>query len=121
MRAKPDAPKDQQLPTDPDATPSTTTTVPPEIPPDVTGTPPAPEEFKRPESLYFIGERLPSGEPVEHLAGYGIDARDYPKGDPWLARLTDDQLKLALDSKLYQRSEPNDRKAEGDDAQDGKD
>lgn len=69
-------------------------------------------KFDRPESLYFVGERLPGGEPAEHLAGYGIDARDYEKGDPWYARLTDEQVKLALDSGLYQRTKPTGAKAE---------
>lgn len=70
----------------------------------------AKDEFKRPEALYFVGERLPSGEPVEHLAGYGVDARDFERGDPMLSRLSDDQLKLALDSKLYRRTKPDSSK-----------
>lgn len=69
-------------------------------------------KFDRPDALFFVAERRPDGEPVEHLAGYGIDARDYQKGDPMLARLTDDQVKLALDSGLYQRSKPTGAKAE---------
>lgn len=89
--------------------PKGTTTTP--APTTTTSTTAAPEPFKRPESLYFVGERLPNGEPVQHLAGYGIDARDYEKGDPWLARLKDDQLQLALDSGLYQRTKPKARDA----------
>lgn len=69
-------------------------------------------KFDRPEAIYFVGERRPDGEPMEHLAGYGIDARDFEKGDPWYARLTDEQVKLALDSGLYQRSKPTGAKAE---------
>jgi hypothetical protein len=68
--------------------------------------------YDRPEALYFVGERLPNGEPVAHLAGYGINAADYEKGDPALARLTDDQVKLALDSGLYQKTNPTGAKAE---------
>lgn len=69
-------------------------------------------KFERPEALYFVGERSPNGEPVEHLAGYGLNAADYEKGDPWLARLTDEQITLALDSGLYQRTKPSGAKAE---------
>lgn len=60
----------------------------------------------RPNALYFVGARYPDGEPVEHLAGYGISARDYEEGDPALARLTDEQVKIALDSKLYSPTKP---------------
>lgn len=81
----------------------------PEPDQDVSGVPGAPEAFKRPEALYFVGALLPNGEPAEHLAGYGLNAADYPPGDPWLARLTDDQIALALSSKLYQRTKPKGR------------
>lgn len=68
--------------------------------------------FDRPDALYFVGPRMPNGEPAEHLAGYGIAARDMEKGDPAYDRLTDDQVKFALDSGLYQRSKPTGAKAE---------
>jgi hypothetical protein len=70
----------------------------------------APKKSARPKALYFVGERNANGEPVEHLAGYGIDARDYDEGDPFLARLTDDQIEIALDSKLYRRTKPDSSK-----------
>jgi hypothetical protein len=58
--------------------------------------------FTRPKALYFVGN-----EAGEHLAGYGLDARDYTEGDPALDRLTDEQVHLALDSKLYRRTKPS--------------
>jgi hypothetical protein len=68
------------------------------------------QTVKRPDALYFIGERLTNGDPVQHLAGYGIDARDFEPGDPFLARLTDEQITMALDSKLYRRTKPDSSK-----------
>lgn len=69
-------------------------------------------KFDRPDALFFVAARRPDGEPFEHLAGYGIAARDYEKGDPALDRLTDEQVKIALDSGLYQRTKPTGAKAE---------
>lgn len=63
-------------------------------------------KFDRPESLYFVGPRMPNGEPAEHLAGYGIAATDLHTGDPAYDRLTDEQVKQALDSGLYKTTKP---------------
>lgn len=87
-----------------DETTTTTTTAAPETP--ATTTTAEPEPFTRPAAMYFVAERRPDGEPVEHLAGYGIAARDYLPGDPMLGRLTDEQMALALDSKLYVTTKP---------------
>lgn len=69
-------------------------------------------QTERPDVLYFVAARRPDGEPVEHLAGYGIPARDLTKGDRAYDQMTDEQVQLALDSKLYQKSKPTGAKAE---------
>jgi hypothetical protein len=82
---------------------------PPDVAPDEPKTKPkgkAKEEFHRPDAIYFVGELLPNGEPAEHLAGYGIPATDLFAGERVYHRLTDDQVKFALDSKLYRRTKP---------------
>lgn len=96
---------------DSEGTTTTTTTAAPTTTTSTTTAEPKAEAFKRPEAIWFVAARRPDGEPHEHLAGYGIDARDYPPGDPMFPRLTDEQVKLALDSKLYQRTKPKDRDA----------
>lgn len=89
---------------EPTTTTSTTTTTAPPKPNTTTTAPEKP--FERPEALWFVARKRPDGRPAEHLAGYGIPARHVRPGDPPLRRLTDEQMKLALDSGLYRRTRP---------------
>lgn len=98
---------EEDMPSEHDTVEEATT----DAPPPVESKPKAPgrkkePEFTRPKALYFTGAFNDRGEPLEHLAGYGIDARDYTEDDPALERLSDEQVKLALDSKLYRRTKP---------------
>lgn len=69
-------------------------------------------KFDRPDAIFFVAPKRPDGDPFEHLAGYGIPARDMAKGDRAYDRLTNEQVKFALDSGLYSATKPTGAKAE---------